>query len=102
VMPLEELETWLEFLKGHHGRDYCHLHDPLAVAFAVEPRIVTQTVRVGIRVECQGEFTIGATVPFRGEASSNVEVVTQVDLSLFYEIFMSRIQRVRRVEKTLN
>ncbi|MER3556202.1 MAG: nucleoside hydrolase [Meiothermus sp.] len=86
-----EIETWLEYIQAQFGRDYCHLHDPLAVSYLVDPKIVTQTVRARLQIECRGEFTTGATIPVHEAGRENVQIVTGVDLPRFYELFMRRV-----------
>ena len=87
---VQELETWLAFIKKQSGRDYCHLHDPLAVASVVDPGIGTRTATTRLKIECQGELTSGQSVPV-GAGRGNVEVVTDFDVSRFYTLFMDRM-----------
>jgi len=65
------------------------LHDPLAVAVAMRPGLVTtQPRRVG--VETRGEFTRGYTLA-RGEGEPKVDVCTDVDADAFVRFFMERV-----------
>lgn len=89
---VQEIETWLEVIKKLAGRDYCHLHDPLAAASIVDPGIVTHTVATSLKIECQGELTSGASIS-DSSRKANVQVVTGIDLSRFYGLFMERIQQ---------
>jgi purine nucleosidase len=95
LLPLvvQEIDTWLEVIKKLAGRDYCHLHDPLAAASIVDPGIVTSTVATGLKIECQGELTSGASIS--DSSRNNVKVVTGIDLSRFYELFMTRLTTER-------
>jgi inosine-uridine nucleoside N-ribohydrolase len=84
------MSTWLRFIKARFNREQIYLHDPLTLAAIVDPGIVTRSLEVGIQIECQGEITSGATVPNRGADKKNVEVVMEVDLSRFYELYSAR------------
>ena len=85
-----EIEDWLGWIKARFGRDYCHLHDPLTAAVILDPAIVTRSVPTALKIECQGEFTAGFNLPDPARPA-NVNVVTEVDLSRFYELFMGRM-----------
>lgn len=86
---VQEIETWLSFVKKHFGQEHCYLHDPLAAASIVEPDIITRTATLGLKIECSGELTSGQSVPDKTRA--NVSVVTDIDLSRFYTLFMDRM-----------
>jgi inosine-uridine nucleoside N-ribohydrolase len=66
------------------------LHDPLAVAVAVEPDLVT-TIHKDVNVETQGTHTLGETVvdlrPATAPASRNTHVCVDVDVSRFRSWF---------------
>ena len=96
-----EVEDWLLWIKAHFGRDYCHLHDPLTAAAILDPAIVTRSVPTALKIECTGEFTAGFSLP-DPDREANVSVVTGVDLSRFYELFMSRMLRPLATAETLN
>jgi purine nucleosidase len=85
-----EMSTWLRFIRARFDRDQIFLHDPLTVAAVVDSGIVTRSLEVGIQIECQGEISSGATVPYRGANKETVEVVMEVDLSRFYELYLAR------------
>jgi inosine-uridine nucleoside N-ribohydrolase len=66
-----------------NGYDTMALHDPLALAIAVQPDLVT-TVQRDVRVEARGEHTLGQTiVDYRRSAPPsvlNTRVCTEVDV----------------------
>lgn len=71
------------------------LHDPLAVAYVIEPSLL-KTRRSDIKIETKGEFTRGVTVDnrniFTGRAEGyNADVCIHVDAKRFIGFFMDRI-----------
>lgn len=65
------------------------LHDPLAVAVALDPSLVTvQPMDIGI--ELGGIYTRGMTVPREG---TFVKVAVDVDVERFMELFMTRVAK---------
>jgi inosine-uridine nucleoside N-ribohydrolase len=52
---------WIQFVRAQRGLDGCWLHDPLAVAVALD-RDVVSTERREIGVELRGEATYGQTI----------------------------------------
>jgi len=73
------------------------LHDPLAVAVAVDPSLV-KTERFYVDVETEGELTRGQTVVERREwvrprKKPNAEVCVEVDGERFLDLFMDRVAR---------
>jgi purine nucleosidase len=99
-LVVQEIETWLEVIKKLAGRDYCHLHDPLAAASIVDPGIVTQKVATSLKIECQGELTSGLSMADHSR-QANVQVVTGIDLSRFYELFMRRMKQPAKPSQTV-
>ncbi len=65
------------------------LHDPLAVAVAFRPELVTTQPR-RVQVETRGEFTRGFTVG-RPSDEPNAAVCVGVDAEAFVRLFMERI-----------
>ena len=68
---------------------YCALHDPLAVAVAEDPSIVTLEP-MQIDVECVGELTRGQVIPDRrktGTTVPNALVAVEVDARRFETLF---------------
>jgi len=69
------------------------LHDPLAVAAAVDPSLL-ETQPMHVEVELRGEFTRGMTVADRrpwSRAEANVEVAVDVDSERFLKLFEDRV-----------
>ncbi|MDO4910392.1 MAG: nucleoside hydrolase [Corynebacterium sp.] len=73
----------------------CGLHDPLAVAVAVDPSLVT-THRMNLSVDLEGA-TRGRTIgdhPRLNDSEKNVLVAVDVDVLRFLREFMTRISRI--------
>ncbi|SHK16621.1 purine nucleosidase [Anaerobranca californiensis DSM 14826] len=71
----------------------CALHDPLAVAVALDKSLVSME-KMYVGVETKGELTRGATIGdklSRFNKKPNVYVCTQVDSNRFLELFLDRI-----------
>ena len=74
------------------------LHDPLAVAVAMDPSLV-ETKRFKVEVETVGDLTRGMTVVDRrryhktSEAKANVDICVSVDNERFLRLFMDRVVR---------
>jgi purine nucleosidase/pyrimidine-specific ribonucleoside hydrolase len=98
---IESLDT----ARAHLVADLCRslvkrknglsLHDPLAVAVAVDPSLV-ETMRVKVEVETVGALTRGMTVVDRRRyhktsAEGNVDVCFSVKSERFLELFMGRV-----------
>jgi inosine-uridine nucleoside N-ribohydrolase len=98
-----KLETW----RARLVRDLCRrsirrfgslsLHDPLAVAAAIDPNLV-ETERFHVDVETLGELTRGQTVADRreprqvwGRGELNIDVCVSVDSNRFLNLFMDRV-----------
>lgn len=82
-----------------HGRK-CNsgmaMHDPLAVAAAIEPELVRLT-SMQVRVETRGEHTLGMSIAKPSDSkhatrvSPVVEVATEVDSDRMLELFANRV-----------
>ena len=73
----------------------CALHDPLAIAVAEDPSLVT-IERLQCDVECTGEITRGQVVADRrrtGKTVPNVDVCVDVDVPRFMEMFLATLAR---------
>ena len=73
----------------------CALHDPLAVAVAEDPGLVT-IERLQCDVECVGEITRGQVIADRrrtGKTVPNVDVCVDVDVPRFMEMFLTTLAR---------
>jgi len=99
---IESLDTARARLVADLCRDFIRrmnglsLHDPLAVAVAMDPSLV-ETKRFKVEVETVGALTRGMTVVDRRryhripEASRNVDVCVSVDNERFLSLFMDRV-----------
>jgi purine nucleosidase len=93
---------YMDFYAAVVGEDGCRLHDPLAVAIAIDPSLARlQTTRV--EVETDGTWTMGETVadltgirgspwPVGWEADANARVALDVDEELFMKRFVERVR----------
>lgn len=74
------------------GRDFTHLHDPLAVATVIDPDLVT-AAPMHVAVELHGEYTTGATVvrPPAPERPANARVCLAVDAERAIDLFLRRL-----------
>jgi len=80
------------------GRDI-FMHDPLALAVAIEPTLVT-TESLVVEVETQGKHTLGMTLADRrpaGEYSSTppIDVATRVNAPAVLALFRQRVMSTR-------
>ncbi|MEF2070103.1 nucleoside hydrolase [Consotaella aegiceratis] len=69
--------------------DYCALHDPLAVAVAEDPTLVT-IEPMQVDIECAGELTRGQVIPDRrktGTTVPNAGIAMDVDAGRFQSLF---------------
>jgi purine nucleosidase len=89
---------YFEFIEEREGSRFFTMHDPLAIAAAIDPSlIVTQAVAVDI--ETAGELTSGMTVAdWRGVwgRAPNAHVATDVDAPATVDAFETAIARLAR------
>jgi purine nucleosidase len=107
VSPLGQLvegatSFYMDFYAAVVGEDGCRLHDPLALAVAIDPSLVRlETTRV--EVETEGRWTVGQTVadltgirgspwPVGWEPEANARVAFDVDEATFLERFVERVR----------
>lgn len=80
------------FAEAQEGGSWFTLHDPLAVAVALDPTLVTAEP-LALDVEVAGELTMGMTVadrrprPGRGTAGAVVPTCLSVDVGRFLDLF---------------
>jgi inosine-uridine nucleoside N-ribohydrolase len=83
---------YMAFYRDHEGFYGCYLHDPLAMAVAIAPSLVT-TESLYIVVETQGRFTTGLSLADRRSRRDektnppNVEACLDVDTERFLKLF---------------
>ncbi len=110
--PLAEAirELTRNLLQGRHQSQGMPLHDPLALAVAIDPEVVTCTA-LPLLVETRGEHTRGMTVADRRETAhraadaSVVDIALEVDaermLALFAERVLNTGSRARPAQTSL-
>ena len=93
---------YMDFYAAVVGEDGCRLHDPLALAVAIDPSLVRlETTRV--EVETEGRWTVGETVadlagvrgspwPVGWEPEANARVAFDVDEKAFMTRFVQRLR----------
>jgi purine nucleosidase len=89
---------YFERMEKMLGRRIFTMHDPLAVAVALDPTLV-ETRRAAVDVETSGRLTTGATiVDWRGQWGrlANAEVAVAVDAERFRGLFFDAIDRLAK------
>lgn len=93
---------YMDFYAAVVGEDGCRLHDPLALAAAIDPALVRlETSRV--EVETEGRWTVGETVadltgirgspwPVGWEPEANARIAFDVDEEAFMARFVDRLR----------
>ncbi|MEH1930807.1 nucleoside hydrolase [Nostoc sp.] len=83
---------YMAFHRDNEGFYGCYLHDPLAMAVAIDPSLV-KTESLYITVETQGRFTTGMSLADRRDRRDhkanppNVEACLDVDTERFMQLF---------------
>jgi purine nucleosidase len=89
----DALRFYMEFHRHYDGFYGAFIHDPLALAAALDPSLVT-TRAVAVDVELAGSLTTGATVAdWRGVwgRPPNVDVAVDADADEFLRRFVERV-----------
>ncbi len=89
----EALRFYFEYHAKYDGFYGAHIHDPLAVAAALDRSLVRSTA-LAVDVETAGALTTGMTVADPRRLSGrvpNVDVVTDADIPAFFERLVERI-----------
>jgi purine nucleosidase len=87
---------YFERMEKTLGKRIFTMHDPLAIAVALEPTLV-ETRRAAVDIETTGRLTIGATiVDWRGQWGrlANTEVAVSVDADRFRQLFFDAMERL--------
>jgi purine nucleosidase len=90
---IDALAFYRRFHQRYDGFDGAFIHDPLALAVALEPELAT-SVPVTVDVELGGRLTTGETVAdWRGHwgRPPNADVVVAADIDGFWDRFLSRV-----------
>jgi inosine-uridine nucleoside N-ribohydrolase len=86
---------YFDLMEGRGRPRALVMHDPLAVAVALDPSLVT-TRAVPVDVETHGELTRGMTLAdFRGQAG-RIEVAMEVDAARFRGEYLDAIERLAK------
>lgn len=86
--------------QGAQGFDFAPVHDPVAVAYVIDPSLV-RTVRAPLVVETRGEHTLGMTVAdLRGPAPDEciTHVTFDLDAERFWALVVDALERIGHVE----
>lgn len=89
----DALRWYFEFHQRYDGFYGAFIHDPLAVAAALDPGLIT-TEALYVDVETRGELTTGMTVTDRRHLTGrppNLDVAATADIALFLERLVERI-----------
>jgi len=88
---------YMDFYNKNEGIPGCYLHDPLAVAYVINPAFLEMEEHI-IRVETKGEYTTGVMFPddrptrnpaWRNPAEAVIKIASKVEREAFEEWFMS-------------
>jgi purine nucleosidase len=82
--------------RQHYGSGDPPVHDPVAVASVIDPRVVT-SVRTAMRIELVGEHTRGATVVDLAQRTGwedNAEVGMELDHERFWDLVVDAVARL--------
>ena len=85
----------LQFTKQYSGHVMMYAADPLAMAIALEPNIVTKSAIRHVAVELMGTYTRGqTTVDWRGRngRSPNANIILEVDSARFFALMEQALQ----------
>ena len=88
----------MKFYEEVVGVNGCGMHDPLAMAIAIDKTLV-KTRKLHVTVETQGEETLGETVAdLRGSKEGvvmnpNMDVCVEVDSQRFIRTFIDTLKK---------
>jgi purine nucleosidase len=97
---LELLEFFGSMYKKSQGFDAPPVHDPCAVAYVIDPTVMT-TRRVPVDIELNGSLTMGMTVAdFRYPPSDGctTSVAVELDHEKFWGLVVDALQRIGQVD----
>ncbi|MDQ0730066.1 uridine-preferring nucleoside hydrolase UriH [Arthrobacter sp. B1I2] len=92
----ELMDFFAHTYKDAQGFDYPPVHDPCAVAYVIDPSIVS-TRKVPVNIELQGTLTLGMTVAdFRSPAPADCHTSVAVDLdhARFWDLVTDALERI--------
>jgi len=92
---------YMDFYFRNEGLNGCYLHDPLTVAYAIDPSLC-QAEQYHVEVEDRGEFTSGMTVAdyrptrlYKDKIKEVTWVCYKVDADRFERLFRERVLGIR-------
>ncbi len=97
---VELLDFFGTMYKQSQGFDSPPVHDPCAVAYVIDPTVMT-TQRVPVDIELCGGLTLGMTVAdFRAPAPPDctTSVAMQLDHGKFWDLVVDALERIGEVE----
>jgi purine nucleosidase len=92
----ELMDFFAHTYKDAQGFDYPPVHDPCAVAYVIDPSIVS-TRKVPVNIELQGTLALGMTVAdFRAPAPAdcNTSVAVDLDHKRFWDLVTDALERI--------
>ena len=98
----DALRWYYEFHERYDGFYGAFIHDPLAVAAALEPGLIT-TEALYVDVETRGELTSGMTVADRRHLTGkppNVDVAATADIDRFLQRLIERVGALAGARET--
>jgi purine nucleosidase len=96
----ELMDFFAQTYKDAQGFDYPPVHDPCAVAYVIDPSVMT-TRKVPVDIELQGKLTLGMTVAdFRAPAPADCHTSVAVDLdrTKFWNLVTDALVRIAEVD----
>lgn len=97
---MELMEFFTKTYKDAQGFDYPPVHDPCAVAYVIDPTVMT-TQKVPVDIELTGTLTLGMTVAdFRAPAPAdcNTSVAVKLDHGKFWNMVTDALVRIGEVD----
>jgi len=101
--PAKFVRELMDFFRASYkdaqGFDFPPVHDPCAVAYVIDPSVVS-TVKVPVDIELQGALTLGMTVAdFRSPAPADCTTSVAVDLDRerFWDLVVDALENIGEV-----
>ncbi|MBD2812302.1 nucleoside hydrolase [Xenorhabdus sp. Vera] len=93
---LDALKFYGEQYRTHQGFNYPPVHDPCAVAYVIDPTVMT-TQKVPIDIELTGKLTTGMTVAdFRNPPPEDchTQVAVKLDHAKFWQLIINALKNI--------